>query len=93
MRTIRFGARFKKDFKRESRGFYAKSLVADLRTTTDILCADEALSARYQDHSLAGRWVGYRDCHIKPDLVLIYRKLDDQWLELARLGSHSELSL
>ncbi|EOX4300638.1 TPA: type II toxin-antitoxin system YafQ family toxin, partial [Vibrio cholerae] len=37
-----------------------------------------------------GNWVGFRDCHIKPDLVLIYRVFNDQ-LQLARIGSHSDL--
>jgi mRNA interferase YafQ len=40
---------------------------------------------------LAGDWAGYRECHIKPDLLLIYKKPDDETLRLARLGSHSEL--
>jgi len=93
MRTISFGSRFKKDFKRESRGLYARTLVADLKAATDILRADEPLPARYADHPLAGKWRGDRDCHIKPDLVLIYRKPDDRLLQLVRLGSHSELSL
>jgi mRNA interferase YafQ len=98
MRTISFGSRFNKDFKRESRGLYAKTLVVDLKTATDILRADELLAARYADHALGGRWIGNRDCHIKPDLVLIYSKRDgqrpeDRTLQLVRLGSHSELSL
>ena len=42
------------------------------------------------DHALGGAWRGFRDCHVKPDLVLIYRKSADA-LALARLGSHSEL--
>jgi mRNA interferase YafQ len=42
---------------------------------------------------LTGEWTDHRDCHIKPDLVLIYRMPDAESLELVRLGSHSELSL
>jgi mRNA interferase YafQ len=42
---------------------------------------------------LTGDWKDHRDCHIRPDLVLIYRKPDADALELVRLGSHSELSL
>ncbi|HMU31204.1 MAG TPA: type II toxin-antitoxin system YafQ family toxin, partial [Nitrospira sp.] len=42
-------------------------------------------------HDLSGDWAGYRECHIKPDLLLIYRKSDSDTLRLARLGSHSEL--
>jgi mRNA interferase YafQ len=93
MRTISFTARFKKDFKRESRGSHAKSLVTALKAATDLLCADEPLPTRYADHALSGKWLGDRDCHIKPDLVLIYRKPDERTLQLVRLGSHSELAL
>jgi mRNA interferase YafQ len=45
------------------------------------------------DHPLIGNFKDCRDCHIKPDLVLIYRKINDNVLELVRLGSHSELGL
>lgn len=55
------------------------------------LAADTPLDPRYRDHDLSGDWAGYRDCHIKPDLVLIYRKPDATTLRLARLGSHSEV--
>ncbi|MDD2676921.1 MAG: type II toxin-antitoxin system YafQ family toxin [Methylacidiphilaceae bacterium] len=51
----------------------------------------QPLNARYHDHDLSGDWAGYRECHIKPDLLLIYRKSDSDTLRLARLGSHSEL--
>lgn len=52
----------------------------------------KTLDPKYCDHPLFGDWVDHRDCHIKPDLVLIYRKPDDV-LQLVRLGSHSELGL
>ncbi|WP_139182336.1 type II toxin-antitoxin system YafQ family toxin, partial [Vibrio cholerae] len=48
------------------------------------------LEPKNVDHPLTGNWVGFRDCHIKPDLVLIYRVFNDQ-LQLARIGSHSDL--
>ena len=54
------------------------------------LATDQPLGACYRDHDLSGDWAGYRECHVKPDLPLIYRKSDDA-LRLARLGSHSEL--
>jgi mRNA interferase YafQ len=57
-----------------------------------MLASDAVLPSRLSDHALTGEWQGYRDCHIKPDLVLIYRKPDAESLELARLGSHSELA-
>ena len=56
-----------------------------------MLANDESLPKRYFDHALSGEWSDYRDCHIRPDLVLIYRKSDSETLELVRLGSHSEL--
>jgi mRNA interferase YafQ len=59
----------------------------------NILVADQPLPQRYFDHALAGEWHDYRDCHIRPDLVLIYRKPDETNLELVRLGSLSELGL
>ena len=48
---------------------------------------------RRRDHALTGNWRDYRDCHIKPDLVLIYQKPESDILRLVRLGSHSELGL
>jgi mRNA interferase YafQ len=56
-----------------------------------MLAADEPAPPRFHDHALAGRWKDFRDCHVRPDLVLIYRKPDGETLELVRLGSHSEL--
>ena len=65
----------------------------ELLKTVAMLAADEPLPRRYHDHPLAGEWKDHRDCHIKPDLVLIYRKPDAESLDLVRLGSHSELGL
>ena len=58
-----------------------------------VLANGEALARRHHDHSLAGEWKDHRDCHVRPDLVLIYRKGDENALDLVRLGSHSELGL
>ena len=93
MRTIRRTSRFKKDYKREARGRHRKTLDADLKEVLLLLVADHILPEKYRDHALTGDWADHRDCHIKPDLVLIYRKPDDGVLDLVRLGSHSELSL
>jgi mRNA interferase YafQ len=56
-----------------------------------LLLADQVLPLRYRDHALGGEYSDCRECHIKPDLLLIYRKVGDDVLELTRLGSHSEL--
>ncbi|ASQ30206.1 putative toxin-antitoxin system, toxin component, YafQ family [Campylobacter avium LMG 24591] len=54
------------------------------------LSKDEPLEAKYKDHQLKGNYKGFRECHIKPDLLLIYRKNKDILeLYLASLGSHS----
>ena len=57
------------------------------------MTGDQPLEPRYRDHALSGDWKDHRDCHLKPDLVLIYRKPDDEVLQLVRLGSHSKLGL
>lgn len=74
MRTIRRTSAFKGDDKREKKGRHRKTLDGDLLEAVTMLAGDEPLPRHYRDHPLAGEWKDYRDCHIKPDLVLIYRK-------------------
>jgi mRNA interferase YafQ len=81
----------RRDYKREAKGRYRGSLEAGLIEVLGPLMNDEPLAARYRDHAPAGEWSGYRDCHVKPDLVLIYEKPDADMLRLIRLGSHSQL--
>ncbi len=64
-----------------------------MRAIIRLLAADAPLEARHRDHALGSDWSGYRDCHVRPDVVLIYSKPDAQTLRLARIGSHSDLSL
>jgi mRNA interferase YafQ len=93
MRTVRYTSRFRRDYKREKSGRYGRRLDAELLDAVNLLVEDKPLARRYFDHALTGEWSDHRDCHIRPDLVLIYRKPDDNTLELVRLGSHSELGL
>ena len=93
MRTIERTTKFKRDFKREEKGRHRATLDHDLTAVLQSLAFDISLDARYRDHALTGNWANHRDCHIRPDLVLIYEKPDDKTLRLARLGSHSELGL
>ncbi|MEM9242669.1 MAG: type II toxin-antitoxin system YafQ family toxin [Pseudomonadota bacterium] len=94
MRTIKHTSKFKRDYKRELKsGAYKKTLDKELIKVVSMLTQDIVLSKRYYDHFLIGEWKDHRDCHIKPDLILIYRKPDRNSLELVRLGSHSKLSL
>ncbi len=93
MRTIRRLTSFKRDYKREAKGPNHATLDASLAAVLEVLSNDEPLADRHRDHALTGVWKGHRDCHVRPDLVLIYRKPDGETLELVHLGSHSELGL
>lgn len=95
MRTIERTTQFKRDFKREAKGLHRGDLEPGglFVTVVTALATDQALPDKHRDHALGGNWKDHRDCHIKPDWVLIYRKVDDDRLQLVRLGSHSELSL
>jgi mRNA interferase YafQ len=91
MRTIKQSGQFKRDLKRESKGQHRKVLQSEFVALIATLAADRSLEPRHRDHALTGDWKDHRDCHVRPDLVLIYRKPDDDTLELVRLGSHAEL--
>jgi len=93
MRTIEQTGQFKRDIKREAKGAHRDHLAAAFVVIVESLARDEQLAAKYRDHALTGDWKDHRDCHIRPDLVLIYRKPDTDTLQLVRLGSHSELGL
>jgi len=92
MRTIEYAKAFKKDFKRvKATPRHARDAEKLLAAALELLVADNPLPTANRDHVLTGNWSGYRECHVKPDLLLIYSKPDDTTLRLARLGSHSEL--
>ena len=91
MRTIEHTSQFKRDYKRELKGQRRSVLENDFAEILTALADDQSLAEKYRDHALTGDWKDHRDCHIKPDLVMIYRKPDADRLQLVRLGSHSEL--
>jgi len=93
MRAISKTKKFRKDQKREKKGAHKDTLELDLADLVTLLATDAQLPDRYQDHPLSGEWKDHRDAHLLPDLILIYRKVGDDNLELIRLGSHSELGL
>lgn len=93
MRAIEQTSIFKRDYKRVTKGQYRKTLEIDFKDVIEALANDIPLAEKYRDHALTGEWKDFRDCHIKPDLVLIYRKPDVTTLQLVRLGSHSALGL
>ena len=80
-------AQFKRDVRKaEKRG----KDPGKLRVLLTSLIQQKPLSARYVDHPLRGTWGGYRETHLEPDWLLIYRVEGDE-LRLARTGSHSDL--
>jgi len=86
-------SQFKRDYKRESKGQHRTTLAVAFGEVLNVLITEQALDQKYHDHSLSGNWSDHRDCHVKPDLILIYRKPENDVLQLVRLGSHSELGL
>ncbi len=86
---IEITSRFKKDYKlAQKRGLD----ISQLEKVIKILSSGEALPEKYLDHALAGDYKGYRECHIRPDWLLVYKIQDDILiLTLARTGSHSDL--
>jgi len=93
MRKIEPTGLFRRDYKREKKGQHRTTLDASLTGVLDLLVADVPLKPRHRDHAMIGNWKDHRDCHIKPDLVLIYQKPDADTLRLVRLGSHAELGI
>ena len=99
MRSVIKSRAYRKDFQRESAGKYREVLADDLPNVIATLAADKPLPPKYRDHMLTGNWANYGECHIKPDLLLIYLKIGETMdseeesgeLHLVRLGSHSEL--
>ncbi len=91
MRRIEHTTAFRRDHKREKAGRHGKVLDRLLAEVVGRLAGDQALQASNRDHPLMGEWRDHRDCHLRPDLVLIYRKPTADVLQLVRLGSHAEL--
>lgn len=91
MRTIERTSAFRRDFKRIVSAPRHRDIDAILSEILDLLADDQPIAARHRDHALGGNWKGHRECHLKPDLLLIYKLPDDKTLRLTRLGTHSEL--
>lgn len=88
MYKIDFSKRFKKEYKRAIR----QGKQDKIDSLIEKLANDEALEPKHKDHALKGEYTGYRECHIEPELLLIYKKQDDILVLVCfRLGSHSEL--
>jgi mRNA interferase YafQ len=98
MRYVNKSRVYRRDFQRECAGIYRLVLATELPNVIAMLAADHPLPDKYRDHALTGNWAGMRECHLKPDLLLVYVKIDGVRFEnksgelrLMRLGSHSEI--
>ena len=93
MRTVKRTAQFRRDFRRVKRTVHGGHLEETLLAALELLAADAAMPARYVDHPMKGDFRDCRDCHLRADLVLVYRKRGADWLELVRIGSHMQLGM
>ncbi len=91
MRTIERTSAFKKDYKRVRLNPRHRNIDALLENILEVLLLERPLAEKYSDHALIGEWNDHRECHLKPNLLLIYTKPDVETLRLVRLGSHSDL--
>lgn len=83
-------SKFRKEYKKLVKRNYDMTL---LNNVVEMLLNGEELPEKNDDHSLTGNWKGYRECHIEPNWLLIYRIYEDTLvLSLARTGSHSDLN-
>ena len=89
MRTIRWTNAFRRDYKRIKAS--RQNIEVLLGEIVGSLAEDRPLHEKHRDHLLSGDWKEHRECHLKPDLLLIYKKPDPGILWLVRMGSHSEL--
>ena len=87
MLDVRYSTKFKKDFKACVKRRYNMAL---LQQIIDTLRIADTLPPKNADHNLSGNYTGYRECHISPDWLLIYRQ-DGNELLLYRTGTHSDL--
>lgn len=90
-RTVVLAKNYIRDVQRCRAGRYKSAVENELEDIVARLAANMPLDEKHRDHALTGAFEGYRDCHVKPDLLLLYSCPDAQTLRLARLGTHSEL--
>lgn len=91
IRELVLTSSFRRDLKRERKT--DRQIDSLLKPVLNILLRGNKLDLKYRDHALTGNFKPYRECHIKPDLLLIYDYPDEEKLVLVRLGSHAELDL
>ncbi len=89
MLDVKYSSAFKKDYKLILKRNYP---IEELFNVIDMLRREETLPQKYADHELSGNWKGFRECHIRPDWLLIYYiEKSELRLALSRTGTHSDL--
>jgi mRNA interferase YafQ len=89
MLDIILSNQFRKDLKLAVKRGYSLELLDEV---VDNLARQERLADKYRDHALSGKYAGFRECHIQPDWLLIYRVENKELiLFLTRTGTHSDL--
>ena len=89
MLSVKYSSKFKKDYKLLLKRKYP---VQELFEVIDLLRKEIPLPEKYHDHLLSGNWQGFRECHIRPDWLLIYYiEKDELRLALSRTGTHCDL--
>lgn len=93
MRDIFPHNEFKRDLRRAARGRNCRVLVkgGEFDSVKDMLANDIPLPPKYKDHPLHHNWEGSRECHIKPDFILVYTFEGEDLLIFERLGTHAEI--
>ena len=91
MRDIKKSSKFKKQFRKILKSKIIFDLEYRFSSVLDLLANDIPLPEKFHDHALVGNFIGSRECHLRPDLLLIYRKVDDDLLWLEQIGSHAEV--
>ena len=92
MLIVKLDKKFKKDIQRDKKsGKFKEDDFIELKQVMTILIDDEIeLDEKYLDHKLIGNFKGFRECHLKPDWLLLY-KVDTQYIKFARLGTHQQI--
>ena len=91
MLTVKLDKRFKKDIQRDKKfSKFNEDDFNELKQVMTILIDKIELDKKYLDHNLVGDFKGFKECHLKPNWLLVY-KTDNQYIKFARLGTHQQI--
>lgn len=86
---VKYTSSFKNDIKKFKKDEDALNEITDVIKK---IANDEILDEKYKDHNLKGEYKEYRECHIRPNLLLVYKKIEDTLiLSCVRVGSHNKI--